>query len=268
MTPSNFTPKVFIGIGETGAYYTLRETYLHWDSYSKTYVVWSSHICNLSQDAEEAIVKANDYAATVALPMTSKLEDIQQEMREIKRAGSKELAARAERIRIREEEAAEERRKDFEAKMQMIAEGKHPMGPFWNKAFADAPRGYNTWLVRNRDKFEDGSIPFFTSLAVEEHAAETLLPEPDKELHVGEVKKRYTYEVTVIRKFTGYGENTWGSYAYHIVTMVDKKTNACLVSIGAFNAEEGEELTIKGTVKRHDTYKGQAQTIIQRVAKQ
>jgi hypothetical protein len=48
------------------------------------------------------------------------------------------------------------------------------------------------------------------------------------------------------------------------VTMATPE-RACLLAKGKFNAQVGEKLKIKATVKRHDEYKGQPQTVVNRV---
>lgn len=85
--------------------------------------------------------------------------------------------------------------------------------------------------------------------------------------HVGTVGKRETFNVRVHRinsysrpSFAGYGHETvW------IVTLRDANDNAIVVKSPAFCPEKGETLTIKATVKAHDEYKGEKQTIVQRV---
>lgn len=91
---------------------------------------------------------------------------------------------------------------------------------------------------------------------------------PDPELLLGEPKQRLQFDVTVIKSAYFTRPAYMGDYdeTVHVITMVDKKTKACLLSKStAFNAEEGEELTIKGTIKEHSEYNGQAQTVLQRI---
>jgi hypothetical protein len=79
--------------------------------------------------------------------------------------------------------------------------------------------------------------------------------------HVGTVGERFTATVTVerINSF----ESQFGTV--HIVAMRTAEGHA-LVSKGRFHAEKGEMLTIKATVKEHGEFRGEAQTIVQRVA--
>ena len=79
--------------------------------------------------------------------------------------------------------------------------------------------------------------------------------------HFGKIGERFTADVKVerIASFpTAFGVK-------HIVTMRDHAGH-CIVSKGSFHAERGEELTIKATVKEHGEFRGELQTIVQRVA--
>jgi hypothetical protein len=84
--------------------------------------------------------------------------------------------------------------------------------------------------------------------------------------HVGTAGERRTFKVRVQRvsyyvrpSFSGYGSETvW------IVTMREGD-NAIVSKSTAFCPEKGQELTIKATIKAHDSYQGEAQTLVQRV---
>lgn len=85
--------------------------------------------------------------------------------------------------------------------------------------------------------------------------------------HVGTVGKRETFNVRVHRinsydrpRYCAYGNETvW------IVTLRDCNDNAIVVKSTAFCPEKDAQLTIKATVKEHSEYKGEKQTIVQRV---
>lgn len=85
--------------------------------------------------------------------------------------------------------------------------------------------------------------------------------------HVGTVGKRETFTVRVDRinsfsrpSFAGYGNETvW------IVTLRDVNDNAIVVKSTAFCPDKGAQLTIKATVKEHNVYRDEQQTIVQRV---
>ncbi|XAI94720.1 exonuclease [Pseudomonas phage vB_Pa-PAC6] len=117
--------------------------------------------------------------------------------------------------------------------------------------------------------FEEGGLMRLTAQEVARRVPHLALPKPKPDLYVGEPKKRMTFDVTVVRRYT-FARDAWNGYGIetvHIITMIDRATGACLVSkSGAFYAEEGEELKIKATVKEHAEYRGQAQTVVPRIA--
>lgn len=85
--------------------------------------------------------------------------------------------------------------------------------------------------------------------------------------HVGVVGKRDTFKVTVERRasYTRPAFNGFGNETVWIITMRDEAGNALVSKSSSFSAEKGEQLTIKATVKEHGDYKGEKQTVVQRV---
>jgi hypothetical protein len=86
--------------------------------------------------------------------------------------------------------------------------------------------------------------------------------------HIGKIGQRIEAAVTVERvasfprpKFGA----PWIEETFNIVTMRTAEGAAIISKSASFWAEKGEEFTVKGTVKEHGEYKGEAQTIIQRV---
>jgi uncharacterized protein (DUF3820 family) len=281
-----YTPHLFISVGETGAFFTLRETYMH-TSYvrgggdlgcsvhngvfqgSVINEVRSMHHFNLSQDLEEALAKAQVFADKAGMKLTSDTETLTREMREITRSTSEQMEARARVVQERQEAYEAEQAARTAALHATIAEGKFPVGPHAGEAFMNAPRDYLTWLART--DFEAGTLMRAISDAVIAVVPESrLLPVPHATLTIGKEKQRLTLDVVVVR-CAHFDRPAFGSYSsverVYITTMVDKATGACLVvKSPSFGGEAGEELSIKGTVKVHDNYKGQAQTVLQRIA--
>lgn len=72
--------------------------------------------------------------------------------------------------------------------------------------------------------------------------------------HVGEVGERREFDLTVQRVSHG----RWSAG----FTMVDSDGNVFVWWTNAIDAAPGDELTIRATIKRHDAYRGQAQTVI------
>lgn len=282
-----YTPTLFIDVGETGAFFTLRETYLH-----RTYIPGegdmgnavvngvyqgtvieeerSFHHQNLSQDADEAWAKAQALAQQMGLQLDGSREDLTEKMRDIHRATAEELERRAQ-IRAEQDAIwAAEREERAKARVQQVVDGIMPFGPHKGKKFDECPRGYLTWMAGKASEFEEGSIIRITAEALRDRFANLLLPTPSSTLHAGEIKQRKVWDVTVLRcaefKRPMYGA-PWRTERVYITTMIDKATGACLVvkSPNFGPVSEGEEMKIKATVVDHGDYKGQAQTLLQRV---
>lgn len=252
-----FISKYIIGIGETAAYFTLRETYLAGDRVS------SYHIQNLSQDADTAYEKALAFSHNNGIELATSRDSMIAEMREIQRASAAQIAERAERMAKAELDHAAYLKQAEQEKMDMIANGLLPIGRYFGQSFRSpmVPVSYIQWIVNG--SFEDGTIIALLQDAIKTQCPDLVMPSPDLDMTIGTIGKRDVFNVTVIRY--AYYINDYGMV--HVVTMVDK-SGACMVSKGAFNADIGDKLTIKATVKNHDRYKGQMQTIVQRVAVQ
>lgn len=281
---STFTPQLYIDIGATGAYFTLRETYEH-----KRYIrgegdmggavlngvyqgtvdveVRSFHHYNLSQNADEAFAKATAASEAMGMELTTTRESLEMEMREIKRADAEQLAERERRAAQLQAEWDAERAARMQEKLDKIAQGVFPFGPHCDQKFEEASIGYLDWLMRKVADFEEGSLIRLTAEAVLASWSHVMLPTPDAELTVGEPGKRLQFSVTVVRSahFERLAFNGYSVERVYVTTMVDA-SGACLVCFStAFAPGVGEKLSIKATVKDHSEYKGQAQTIVQRV---
>lgn len=78
--------------------------------------------------------------------------------------------------------------------------------------------------------------------------------------HVGEVGQRLDLELEVQRVTsvdTDYG-------ALHIISMRDQDNNLFVWKTGSTSATPGDRLGVRGTVKKHDEYRGELQTILTR----
>jgi hypothetical protein len=86
--------------------------------------------------------------------------------------------------------------------------------------------------------------------------------------HVGTIGQRLESRVTVERIFS-FERAAYGGYrteVCYIVTMRDPDGNALVVkSPNAYGFTQGDTYQIRGTVKDHDFYRGESQTILQRV---
>jgi len=81
--------------------------------------------------------------------------------------------------------------------------------------------------------------------------------------YVGEIKKRQDFDVTVISSHSFEGYYGW----VEIINFVDNEGHSLVwFNSGEFKElDDGEKLTIKGTPKSHEEYKGQKQTGLSRV---
>jgi len=78
--------------------------------------------------------------------------------------------------------------------------------------------------------------------------------------HVGEVGQRLTLAVTVQRVAsfdTDYG-------ALHVISLRDAANNLLVWKTGSQNPKPGEKIWIRGSVKSHGEYRGEAQTVLTR----
>lgn len=274
----SYVPRLFVDIGRTNAFFTLRQTELHHipgpgdmgnavvnGVYQGTVVESSFHIVNLSQDPAEAWAKAQEHAQRLGLRLSgdpAKLDDERREIirataEQVERRRAEEAAAIAERQRLQAEWAAK-----YEADVRAaIDEGRITFGNYNGHSIEFLPRGYLNWVANT--SFEEGSRMAYLSAVIRSKYAHLLLPAADASLHVGEVGKRRDWSGTVVRyaRF----ETDFGPLC--ITTIVEDGTSACLVvKSGSWACSEiGKHLSFKATVKEHNEYKGQAQTVLQRV---
>ena len=90
-----------------------------------------------------------------------------------------------------------------------------------------------------------------------------LVEEGAKTSHVGEIGQRMDRELTCVREYTG--EGTYG--VFYILTMEDSEGNTFVYKGSKPLLEKGESAVITFTVKSHDTWREQKQTVINRPKK-
>lgn len=258
----NFVPTMFISVGAKTCFFTLRETYeqvIHVPGEVRT-EIRSFHHFNLSQDPDEAIAKATKFAAEMGLQLTTTRDRLVEEMREIKRADAAEMERREREAADRQAEYEKYRIELDNQMREVINAGFFPFGRFQGLAFEKADRGYLQWVIAKRDDFETGSYMRAIADKLVLDYAEFTAPKFDAHAVIGEPGQRLELDVKIVKSFgidTDFGRS-------YVVTMITD-ANVCLISLGKFYAEVGEELKIKATVKCHDEYKGQMQTRLQRV---
>ncbi|KVV07390.1 hypothetical protein [Burkholderia ubonensis] len=125
----------------------------------------------------------------------------------------------------------------------------------------------NMWSVSAHDAFIDRHAGF-AAFIVRKYHTEVLEPNRAKQFagdsdHVGTVKKREEFEVTLYKKILvegAYGTNT-------LCLMHDQHGNQLRwMASGLTDMEAGKSYRVKATVKKHDEYKGVKQTALSRVS--
>jgi len=87
--------------------------------------------------------------------------------------------------------------------------------------------------------------------------------------HVGDVGQRLTFDATVqhVHTFSRPCFNaSWKTETVCIATLRDAAGNALVVKGTSFWPTKGDTLKLKGTIKEHSDYRGEAQTVLARVA--
>lgn len=268
-----FCPKLFIGIGENSHFYTLRETYLHEvhiRGQAPHYEVRSMHHFNLSQDAAEAVEKAKAFGELYGLPMTTTVEDLADDMRDIQRADATALERRAAMQRQREAEWDAERKDRLAEQIRKIREeGKITFGAHHGKHITELETGYIAWVHNNLEKFEVGSVMHALATEIAANFTHLLPPVPALRGHWGTIAKRAEVQVQVCRisGFTRTAFNGWSTEWVSVINMV-ASTGELLVcfTTSGIDLSTLDKVVIKCTPKSHEDYKGQDQTVVQRIA--
>lgn len=246
-----YSTKLIISTGRTNAMFTLRETY------QTTKGVASFYLVNLSTNPDEAFEKATAWSKSSGIELYTTRHDLDEQLREIERMLDGMSIAEKKALEAAERQALKDAQWD-EYLHECLAKGVYPFGAHKGMKFADAPRSYITWILTT--EFEVESRMWHVQEAVTV-CSNLVLPSPDPDMIAGTVGKREVFQVQVI-KVGGYSSQFgW----VNVITMINE-FGACLVSKGAFCAEVGEFLNIKGTVKEHTMYKQQVQTVVQRIA--
>jgi len=264
----NFEPSLYISIGANHNYFTLRETYQHFGRgevcngvFTGTVEVRSFHHFNLSQNADEALEKARQAANDMGLPLTTQesASTLQSKMVEIQRMSAEQLEIRANRLKWEAEQRQLERENEFQT---MLNNGRFPFGKYRGSEFFLAPCDYLQWLINAEFEPETSYFKLAEVLKRNPAFADLVLPKADKTATVGTIGKRQQFSATVTRK--SYYDGFYGRT--YIVTMVTDD-GVCLVSKSAsFCPKMGEKLNFAATVKEFSEYRGQAQTVIQRIS--
>lgn len=270
---AGFVPHLFIGIGETAAYFTLRETHQEYipgegpmgnatvnGVYQGRVVTASHHIKNLSQDAHEAFEKAREYADGVGLELRANVDRMKDELREIHRATAEQIAARQAQWRVDLEIRAERERQWIAGCKQSIDEGLVPFGRYAGVQIAKTPIQYRQWIGKSTHENE---VMSYLADVVARRYSDDFPPSPKSGVIVGTIGERLTFRVRCLARFivsTDFGD-------LYITKLIDLESGALLVvKSGSWSMKtEDAAKTIKATVKKHDEYRGEIQTVLQRI---
>lgn len=282
MNPRTYIPSLFIDIGEKGHFYTLRQTYLHAipgegasgnavvnGVYQGSFEERSFHHFNLSQEPAEAIAKALDAAAELGVKFHAPtIAELGSKLDAVHRATADELAAREAHYLAMREEYRQQREAEEQEKRDHLLLGQITWGQHHGKHFSQVPRDYLGWVVGKRADFEAGSLMRLMADTIAEKFAHLLAPTPKLNAHLGEEKQRLTIDVEVIRvgsyQRQKFGAD-WLTETVWITTMVTATGECVVVKSPSFHAPDGQRMRVKATVKAHDYWGHQAQTILARV---
>lgn len=246
---------LFISIGATGAMFTLRE----FNREGRT--VQNFHHCNLGQDADQAWYKAVAYSLAMGVQLKTTKDEITAELREISRMKKDEREERDRRIKEQQDRYAAERAEHEQNLKNKIDSGIFPFGKYAGKKFEEAPKSYIRWVLEQTP--ETDTILAYLVEGVRKYSDVLSLEYADT--FVGELNKRMDFEVKV-DKSTGFWKDGFNGPEYvNVTTFVTDKNECIVVMSSSFSAKEGKVMKIRGTVKDHREYKGQKQTIINRV---
>ncbi len=286
LNPKEFTPQLFIAIGETGAFFTLRETYLHTvytpaegamggcilnGVYQGTvsYEVRSFHHFNLSQNAASALRRARKYAKEVGLKLTANERELEQEMRDIDRRTSEQVEAaalaRREQTASRNLHHAEDRDAFLFNSITKAGGVNHlRFGKYEGYSIAEVSkfdRGYLEYLLESTDT--DGRYDNSLLIAQIELVLSRLSPIPESE-YFGTIGERQNgIEATVSRVHHYY--NDWGHGT--IVTLTTDAGNVLILFTSVDMGDVGDRVRFNAKIEEHSTYNGVRQTTLKRPTK-
>lgn len=270
-----FVPSLFIDVGATGTFFTLRETYLHTNYIrgggdfggavvngvyqgTTTTEVRSFHHKNLSQDPDEALEKATEASLKMGIPLKTTRESLTEELRDIKRSTKEEMERRARELQELRELHEAERNAQRE---ELLANDMMPIGSYVGTPFVKIKPSYLTWLATT-----DLDNVWLQKAAevVREKYSDLLLPLPNKDSFYGNVGEKIEVPVTVVYVggYTRNAFNGYGSEYVYITTMVTENGDCLVVKSPTFTGKIGEKFVLKGKVKDQTYYKGQAQTVV------
>lgn len=273
------TPKLHIFTGRDNHFFTLRESYLHTYFVGRNpnpfYEVRYSHLKNLSQNYSEAVEKAREASKNLGMELIVRGSETEQ-LEEIKRVTAEEAEQRrrlAQEEYARAEAEAQARRRESwniwkESALHDLTgvkskEPTMPIGRYFGIPLNRVPLSYMQWLVYKADLCEiDAEESMHKVAFVAQWIRDNMqIAEITESNWVGEVGEKIEIDVTVdsVRTVNGYYGTTY------LYKLIDTDGND-LTWFATRPALDGlTNIKIKGTVKKHDEYNGNKQTLLTRV---
>lgn len=263
MTLPTFQPSLFIQLGKKGNYYTLRQTYratrvIEGVEYFDH--VGSEYIKTLSQNADVALTKAQDYAKKVNLPLKD-IRDLNVKTNKIKRIDKASLPQYS---------AEEQERLNREFKEKHIAhinnvleKGQIPFGQHKGRPISEVSQNFLTWLIREHADTPENS-PYYmsdkaiTARFIKQHK-ELYIYSQDK---VGEVGERKDFSVRIIsQKIIPIKNNPFADRTV-LYTFIDEQNRILITFTPRLLGKDGDRINFRATIKEHSKFNEQTQTVL------
>lgn len=264
----------YIASGEENKMFTLRCRYAE-KAYNYEGVAYTMerdvYCVNLSINAKKALEKARKYVAKEKNATLN--EKGMPDLEEIRRRSEEELAREREierKIQAQREQEKQERcTRDKNEKIATIKNGKWPFGKYKGEKFVDTVgdasyiqyMGNKNIVVNDNRDISDSTVFAVLQQTLKETFPNFFnLPKPNQN-HFGNIKEKVEINVTLVKEI--FFETQWG--VSKLLTFV-KDSGECIVYKGTsdLKCELGEQITMKCTIKSHNTYKYQAQTFVTR----
>lgn len=251
--------RYYIVPGAETKMYTLRVRYddkIYFDGES-TPVIRDEYIRNLSIDKDRAVLKARAFIGDATLLSdTDNLEDLE----EIRRREAAEVAAARE---AKEAEERAERESKINQLVDYIVTTKvMPFGKYKGDPISQLPRSYVLFWLRMDNDSTDPVLDALQTVFKSIFPMLEDLPSANGEYMSVELKKRLTFDVTVVESFGFDGFYGWVSIKKYVT---DDGYMLTYMGSGRSPGEVGDKLTIKGTVKKFEDYNGEKSTYLARI---
>lgn len=228
--------------------------------YKKT--VTDLFVDQLPPKLTDAIRAAYEYAKVAGLDFKAPKDgQFPDDLSAITRA-KQAVRSSAKQKKLDQQAAVEKARQDRRtASEQSLENGIYPFGKHIDQKIESQP-GYAQWLVEKKATFDKGSILEYAAGVIERKFQHLLKVEtPYESGHRPEAdKSRIQIKGTVLKAMSfasDFGRTYW-------IFIKDEK-GLCIVAKGGWWADEGTEVNVSATIKAKETYKGQDQTIVNRV---